>query len=236
MSNPELLQLARNNIIKLAGEEKQAFVPADQLGGAAGGMPPGAPMDPAMMAGGMPPGAPPMDPAMMAGGAPPGPPMDPAMMAGGMPPGAPPGAAPGGQPVQVSIDDLRMIMMEAVQAAMMLMQGQMGQAQPAAPAGGGEGGQEGEGEAKQDGGGEGGGGGGDLEQRLAMIEQALGMGAPAGAAPAGPPAMPGMPLGGGTPAAPPAPSPGMQVAASVKSGDRKSALSRTLGAIAAASK
>ena len=52
--------------------------PMDPMAGAGGGMPPGAPMDPAM-AGGMPPGAP-MDPAMM----------DPAMMdpaaAGGMPP------------------------------------------------------------------------------------------------------------------------------------------------------
>jgi hypothetical protein len=71
--------------------------PMDPMAGAGGGMPPGAPMDPAM-AGGMPPGAP-MDPAM-AGGMPPGAPMDPAMMdpammdpammdpaaAGGMPP------------------------------------------------------------------------------------------------------------------------------------------------------
>lgn len=44
-------------------------------------MPPGAPMDPAMMQGGMPPGAP-MDPAMMQGGPPPGPPtMDPEIAA-----------------------------------------------------------------------------------------------------------------------------------------------------------
>jgi len=57
--------------------------PMDPMAGAGGGMPPGAPMDPAM-AGGMPPGAP-MDPAMMDPAM-----MDPAMMdpaaAGGMPP------------------------------------------------------------------------------------------------------------------------------------------------------
>jgi hypothetical protein len=65
----------------------------------AGAMPP---MDPAMMGGAMPP----MDPAMMGGAMPP---MDPAMM-GAMPPEAPPMGE--GQPVVLSLDDLRAILKE----------------------------------------------------------------------------------------------------------------------------
>lgn len=85
---------------KFSAIKKEAFVPGEQVGAAAGGMPPidpatGIPIDPMT---GMP-----IDPAMMggAGGMPPMP-MDPSMMGGGgggaMPPGADP-AAMGGMPM-----------------------------------------------------------------------------------------------------------------------------------------
>lgn len=234
MINQELVKFARHNLTRLnGGQEKKAFVPSQDIV-AAGGPPPAAPGSP---------GAPPMDPAM-AGGAPPmdpamagGMPMDPAMAGGaplppppgagaGMPPeaGAPPAA--GGQQVVMNIDELRQVVMEALQATLAMAPQLMQQAQPmAAPAGApAEGG--GEGEKKPEGG-----GGGDSEARLATVEQQLSQlmslltGAPtgmdtmgAGAMPpgAGAPPMPGMdPMAGAQPAgglsqmsAPPAPSVG----------------------------
>ncbi len=130
--NHELHKLAQDNLTKLAGT-KEAFVPADQLQGgmsamagappgAPPGMPPGMPMDPMAAAG----GAPPMPPEMM-GAMPPMPPG----MEGAMPPGMAAGGAPPGQ-VTLNIEDLRSVVMEAVQAAM-LAQSQMGAA-AAAPA------------------------------------------------------------------------------------------------------
>lgn len=77
----------------IAALEKNAFVPAPPpQGPAAGGPPPGAPMDPAM--GGMPVDpntGMPIDPNT-------GMPIDPAMMQGGAPMPPPPGAAPAGPP------------------------------------------------------------------------------------------------------------------------------------------
>ena len=121
------------------GIQKVAFSPltpeaqAAAQQGAQGGMPPGAPMDPA--AGGMPmmpPGAP-MDPNAAAGMAPPmdpnagaapmdpaaqGMPMDPSMMGGqpaadpnAMPPAAP-GAQPAATPVVVTLEDLQAMFMQ----------------------------------------------------------------------------------------------------------------------------
>jgi len=233
--NPELVKCARYNLNRLnGGQEKTAFVPSQDIV-ASGGPPPAAPgspgappMDPAMAG-----GAPPMDPAM-AGGAPP---MDPAMMggdpkAGGAPMPPPPGAEAGmppeagGQQITVGVEELRQVVMEALQATLAMAPQLMQQAQPmAAPAGApAEGG--GEGEKKPEGG-----GGGDSEARLATVEQQLSQlmslltGAPtgmdtmgAGAMPpgAGAPPMPGMdPMAGAQPAgglsqmsAPPAPSVG----------------------------
>jgi hypothetical protein len=124
-------------LLKKVLMNKTAYAPPmPPMGGdpmAGGGMP----QDPAMMAAGMPPGgapmggggAPPMDPAMM-GGAPmdpammggaPTPPMDPAMV-GGLPGpggGAPPtDPAMGGMPpVQLSAEDLQMLIEQAAAGA-----------------------------------------------------------------------------------------------------------------------
>jgi hypothetical protein len=113
MINVELLQRVRQGLNKTAYAPPQPEVPfTDPAMAAAQGAPQGMPMDPAMMQGmpmdpammqGMPPAmpaAPPVDPAMMAAAAPMGamapvdpmtglPPMDPAAMAGMMPPGMP---------------------------------------------------------------------------------------------------------------------------------------------------
>lgn len=186
--NPELLKMAQSSISKLASR-KEAFVPADQLA-AAGAMPPGAAPPGAMPPGappGMPPGAPPGMPpgalppeAAMAGGMPPGMPPLPPEAAGAMPPGAAPPVGPEGAPgqmVTLNLDDLRAVVMEAVQAA------QTGGPAEGEPAKGAAGGNK------------------ELENRVSQIEELL-MGV-AGAA-GGAPGAPGAP-GAEMPAAPPAP-------------------------------
>ena len=89
-------------------------------------MPPGMPMDPSMMGAppGMPPGMP-MDPSMMGAPPPPGMPMDLSMMGldpsmlGALPPELMGEAPPeeGGQTVAVDLEDLRRIVVEAVDEA-----------------------------------------------------------------------------------------------------------------------
>jgi len=232
MINQELVKFARHNLSRLnGGQEKKAFVPSQDIV-AAGGPPPAAPGSP---------GAPPMDPAM-AGGAPPmdpamagGMPMDPAMAGGaplppppgagaGMPPeaGAPPAA--GGQQVVMNIDELRQVVMEALQATLAMAPQLMQQAQAMSPAGASPAGAPpagGEGEGDKPKAKEGEGDAGGTEQRIANVEQQLsqlmmmltgapmgmdamggGAGAPMpGAAPAGmPPTDPMAAMGGAQPA------------------------------------
>jgi len=108
-SYPNVFDVAASQLEKLT---KEADIPMDQNGVKQSGVPMGGgampPMDPSMMGGGA---GMPMDPSMMGGAMPP---MDPSMMGGAaaMPPAAPP-AAPGGQAVTVSLDDLRQLLQEA---------------------------------------------------------------------------------------------------------------------------